>query len=239
MKRKLFYMKVIVGQWVSLLLLLACSNVNASNKIGDEVKDRLKQQLAIFNLALGDEVLLRLFKKEAVVELWMKPQGKTQYISFKNYPICKYSGGLGPKVKQGDKQAPEGFYQVTQNRMNPNSSFHLSFNLGYPNQFDQYHGRTGDYLMIHGSCVSTGCYAMGNTQIEELYYILSQAFAAGQQAVNVHAYPFKLETATLEQYKSNQWYDFWQQLKPGYDYFNKTKTDLKVEVVEGKYVISP
>lgn len=229
-----------------LMLMTAMAQANANtnidvvypaNKISAEMRQKLFKQMAMFDLAPGDEALLRVFKKEAIVELWMKPKGKSKYIRFKNYPICKFSGELGPKLKQGDKQSPEGFYQVTTKDMNPNSRYYLSFDLGYPNQYDRYHGRTGDYLMIHGSCDSVGCYAMGNSQIEEIYYILLQAFANGQPAVNVHAFPFRLEADTLASYQDNRWYGFWQQLKAGYDRFNATQQDIDVEVIDGQYVI--
>lgn len=236
-----------ISRWLMTWILLSIVSVASANtgiditpnasKISPEMRKKLFKQMAMFDLAPGDEVLLRLFKKEATLELWMRPKGKIRYTHFKNYPICKYSGGLGPKLKQGDKQSPEGFYQVTMEKMNPNSAFYLSFNLGYPNQYDQYHGRTGDYLMVHGSCVSVGCYAMGNTQIEEIYYILAQAFLNGQLVVDVHAFPFRMESATLATYKDNPWYGFWQQLKVGYDRFNTTQSNVDVEVVNGQYVI--
>ena len=87
----------------------------------------------------------------------MQEEGKKTFKLFKTYPICHYSGGLGPKLKEGDLQAPEGFYSVTKNKLNPNSRFHLSFNLGFPNALERSLGRTGSFLMIHGGCFSTGC----------------------------------------------------------------------------------
>ncbi len=231
-------MRLYLNRVVALVALLLLTGANVvSEKIGAHVHDKLTRQLGIFGLQLGDEALIRVFKKEAILELWLKPNDSEKFVHFKNYPICKYSGNLGPKLMQGDEQSPEGFYRVTSEQMNPNSAFHLSFNLGYPNQYDQFHQRTGDYLMVHGSCVSTGCYAMGDTQIEEIYYLLSKSFAAGQTEVPVHAFPFRLEDEELALYESNPWYNFWVDLKQGYDRFNATKQNINVDVTDGRYIV--
>lgn len=188
-------------------------------------------------LSLGDAVLLRTFKLESQLELWLKPAHSTQFVLFRTYPVCAFSGTLGPKLRVGDRQTPEGFYAIRPNALNPNSRFHLSMDIGYPNQFDKMHGRTGSLLMIHGSCDSIGCFAMGNQQIEEIYYLVSAAFTAGQAEVPVHAFPFHLRSSALEAQSANVNYDFWYQLKAGYDAFNQSKQIPVIKVVNGRYVV--
>ena len=89
---------------------------------------------------------------------------------FKTYPICSYSGGLGPKIQQGDRQAPEGFYLVSLEQLNPRSKYYLAFNVGFPNAYDRAYGRTGSNIMVHGDCTSSGCYAMTDAVMEEIYH---------------------------------------------------------------------
>jgi murein L,D-transpeptidase YafK len=119
----------------------------------------LSRDLAAAGLTLGSPVFLRIIKDEAVLEAWVERKGR-RFALFRTYPICAFSGDLGPKEKTGDLQAPEGAYFVPPEHMNPWSTFHLSFDLGYPNALDRSLGRTGKYLMVHGDCVSIGCYAM-------------------------------------------------------------------------------
>ena len=155
---------------------------------------------------------------------------------FKRWPVCYYSGALGPKLKQGDGQSPEGFYWVPPRALNPNSSYHLSFNLGYPNAYDRSHGRTGDYLMVHGNCVSIGCYAMGNDAIEEIFTLLVGAFKNGQCGVRVHIFPFEMDDDLSPARRRSANADFWVNLKQGWDHFKIHKRPPNVEVSGGKYV---
>ncbi|PIE74111.1 MAG: transpeptidase [Deltaproteobacteria bacterium] len=192
----------------------------------------------MLSLSVGSPVLIRTFKKESQLELWVKKDHSEQYFLFRSYPICYYSGDLGPKLQQGDKMTPEGFYAVTRQRLQPNSRFHLALNIGYPNRYDRYHGRTGDLLMIHGACDAIGCFAMTNEQIEEIYYLVEQALLNGQAAVPVHAFPFQLNATNMTLHEGHRWFDFWQQLKQGYDYFNQNHTPPTIDVVDGRYVIS-
>ena len=115
----------------------------------------LKKELTDRSLQLGDPIYIRIFKNSSELELWMR-KGK-RFILFRTYRICDYSGYLGPKLREGDKQSPEGFYSVGIDQLNPWSNFHLSFNLGFPNEYDRAHSRTGSALMIHGRCSSAGC----------------------------------------------------------------------------------
>ncbi|MEM8664725.1 MAG: murein L,D-transpeptidase family protein, partial [Pseudomonadota bacterium] len=136
-------------------------------------------------------ILLRIYKSENALEVW-KEDRTGRYQMLKEYEICAWSGKLGPKIKEGDRQAPEGFYSVTPGQMNPNSSYHLSFNIGFPNKFDRSHGRTGSHLMVHGDCSSRGCYAMEDAQIQEIYALAREAFRGGQQAFQIQAFPFRM-----------------------------------------------
>ncbi len=188
-------------------------------------------------MALGSEVFIRLFKQEEVLELWVK--NGSQFELFKSYKICTYgSEGLGPKLKEGDGKAPEGFYYVKKQQLNPNSSYHLSFNLGFPNKYDRAHGRTGSALMVHGNCVSVGCYAMTDNKIEEIYTIVHQALINGQTFFRVHIFPFKMSQKNMLKHKDSQWFGFWKNLKQGYDYFEKTHIPPNVEVSNNLYIFN-
>ncbi|MEL6736320.1 MAG: murein L,D-transpeptidase family protein, partial [Pseudomonadota bacterium] len=172
------------------------------------------------------------------LEVW-KERDDGHYHLFKTYPICNWSGDLGPKLKQGDRQSPEGFYRVTKGAMNPNSSFHLSFNLGYPNRYDRANARTGQFLMVHGDCRSAGCYAITDTLIEELYAIAREAFAAGQQGFEVHAFPFRMTPENLKRHATHRWARFWnEQLRPAYDQFEVSRKVPEVAVCERRYLVN-
>lgn len=200
-----------------------------------DVEEKLKRELLEKGLEYGSPIFVRIFKEPGTLEVWVKSEsGEFEY--FKSYEICSFSGSLGPKLKQGDSQSPEGFYFVNAGRLNPWSQFHLSFNLGYPNEYDRYHGRTGSALMVHGDCVSIGCYAMTDSYINEIYALAVAAFSAGQPFFRVHAFPFELEPEVLRKYQSSEWYAFWMNLKEGYDYFNIHKRPPNVEVSNGSYV---
>lgn len=182
-------------------------------------------------------IFVRIFKEESELEIW-KAKDDGRYSHFKTYPICNWSGKLGPKIKQGDKQAPEGFYRVSQRLMNPNSQFHLSFNLGYPNKFDRAHGRTGNYLMVHGDCRSAGCYAMTDALIEEIYALARESFKGGQEKFTVQALPFRMTPDNMQRHAGNRSYPFWKTLKVGYDHFEYTRQEPKVEICEKRYLVN-
>ena len=200
------------------------------------VRPALERDLAARGLAFGAPVFVRVFKREAQLELWLRARDGA-YRLFRTYPVCAFSGELGPKRRQGDNQAPEGFYRVAAGQLNPASQFHLSFNLGYPNAYDRAHGYTGDFLMVHGACVSIGCYAMGDAAIEEIYTLVAAALAGGQRAFDVHALPFRLTTAALAAERDSPWHDFWSELKPGYDAFERTQRPPTIGVAARRYVI--
>lgn len=187
---------------------------------------------------MGDPVYLRVFKDEAVIELWMQREANARYELFEIYPICSHSGALGPKQKEGDKQAPEGFYEINVKHLNPNSKYHLAINMGYPNAYDKAHSRTGAALMIHGACASIGCYALTNKNIDEVYALVGAALANGQESISVHAFPFRMTQEALEMRKNNPWIDFWvSELLPAAQIFDITRTPPKMMVCDGTYQI--
>lgn len=217
-------------------MLTACGSIKQQPSYisGGPLTERLKA----YGLQRGDQVLIRIFKEESMLELWMKPQDAKEFRHFANYPICNFSGNLGPKIYEGDLQSPEGFYRVYRSSLNPNSRFYKSFNLGYPNSFDRALGRTGSYLMVHGKCDSIGCYAMTDPQIEEIYSLVEMALKNGQDYVEVQAYPFKLTEDRLDQEKKSPHYAFWRNLQEGYDQFEAQSSPLNYSVAYGRYLFT-
>jgi murein L,D-transpeptidase YafK len=181
-------------------------------------------------------VFVRIFKEESELEVWKQREDGRFYL-FKTYPICHWSGDLGPKLKQGDKQAPEGFYTVAKGQLNPNSQFYLAFNLGFPNAYDRALDRTGDFLMVHGQCRSAGCYAMTDALMEEIYGLVREALRGGQAAFHVHAFPFRPTPANMARHAKSPWIKFWTTLKEGYDAFETTRIPPDVAVCEKRYVV--
>ena len=188
-------------------------------------------------MELQAPLFVRIFKEESELEVW-KQRNDGRFYHFKTYPICNWSGELGPKLRQGDKQAPEGFYRVDRNLMNPNSQFHLAFNLGYPNAYDAAHNRTGDFLMVHGKCESAGCYAMTDALIEEIYALARESFLGGQEFFHVHAMPFRMTHENMARHAGNRWMPFWETLKQGYDHFEQTRIPPEIVVCERQYFVN-
>ena len=183
-------------------------------------------------------IMIRIFKKEEVLEVW-KQTGTGVYDLVKSYEICAYSGAKGPKFQEGDRQAPEGFYFVNRRLLNPNSSYHLAFNLGFPNAFDRSHGRTGSFLMVHGDCSSRGCYAMTDAQMTEIYAFAREALQGGRQdAFQVQAFPFRMTPENMARHRDSPHLSYWQMLKSGYDHFELTRTPPKVDVCDRRYVFN-
>ena len=207
-----------------------------SEAAAKRVRPSLKTALHAKGLRWGAPVFIRIFKEEKELELWVD-NGK-EFKHFKTWPICKYSGALGPKLKEGDGQAPEGFYFVPRSRMNPRSRFHLSFNLGYPNTYDRAHKRIGSALMVHGNCVSIGCYAMTDERIEEIYSLCDAALMNGQRFFRVHAFPFRMTEANMKRHGVSKWINEWKNLKGGYDWFEKAKRPPNVTVSGKQYLFS-
>lgn len=190
---------------------------------------------------IGRPVFLRVIKndnRKGKLELWLENPQSGKFEKFKTYRIAYFSGDLGPKEKQGDGQAPEGFYFIARSGLNPTSSYHISMDIGYPNAYDRGHGRTGNYLMIHGKSVSIGCFAMTDATIEQIYTLVDAALRNGQPFVRVHCFPFPMTAEKLEANRENSHYEFWQNLKEGWDWFETNERPPNVEVEEGKYSFS-
>jgi murein L,D-transpeptidase YafK len=185
-------------------------------------------------MSKSDPILIRSYKKEAEMEVW-KRSSNGRYALLKTYPICRWSGQLGPKVREGDRQAPEGFYTVTPAQMNPNSAYYLSFDTGFPNAYDRSQGRSGSALMVHGSCSSRGCFAMTDQNIAEIYAIARESLASGQRGFQFQSYPFRMTAKNLAQHRLDQNIAFWKNLKEGSDYFEVAKEEPRVSVAGGRY----
>jgi len=183
---------------------------------------------------LDAPILMRSYKKESEIEVW-KLNKNGRYVFLKSFPICRWSGTLGPKTAQGDRQTPEGFYSVGRKQMNPNSAYYLSFDTGYPNIYDKAHGGTGSAVMVHGTCSSAGCFAMTDKGVGEIFAIAREALNGGQSAFQFQAYPFRMTAQNMAKYRSDPNIMFWRQLKEGSDRFEATGEDLVVSVANGRY----
>ncbi|MBX9468513.1 MAG: murein L,D-transpeptidase [Rhizobium sp.] len=208
-----------------------------SNKVAQPLPARLIAEIQKKGMDRNSPIMIRIFKEEGKLEVW-KAKTNSRFDKVVEYDICAWSGRLGPKVKEGDRQAPEGFYPLTPYHLNPNSKYFLAINTGYPNQFDRANGRSGSHLMIHGACSSSGCYSMTDAQMLEIYAFARDAFKGGQQAVQLQAFPFRMTAENMARHRHSQHYDFWKTLKVGYDHFEVTKRPPEVNVCEKKYVFN-
>jgi murein L,D-transpeptidase YafK len=203
----------------------------AMKELSPEMLALLQQK----NMPKDSPILIRIFKEESELEVW-KQDTTARYELLKVYPICRWSGDLGPKVKEGDRQAPEGFYPITPGLMNPNSSYYLAINTGFPNAFDKANNYSGAFLMIHGDCSSRGCYAMTDEQIGEIYSLARESFLGGQKAFQVQAYPFRMTAANLARHRNNPNMAFWKMIKVGNDHFEVSHLEPKIDVCDKHYV---
>lgn len=194
---------------------------------------RLDERLAASGFTLKQPILVRIFKREFELEIWKLKDQRFQL--FATYPICRWSGRLGPKLETGDRQAPEGFYWVAANQLNPNSRWRRSFNLGFPNAYDRALGRSGSFLMVHGGCGSVGCYAMTDAVVDEIWRLVTSALAAGQDRFQVQAFPFRMSEDNMAAHRGEPNFEFWQQLKAGADLFEATATPPAVAVCKARY----
>jgi len=204
-------------------------------KANQPVPPKLVQAMAEKDMDLQSPILIRLFKQEAELEVW-KQNRSGKFELLKTYPICRWSGDLGPKVREGDRQAPEGFYTISPAQMNPQSAYYLSFNTGYPNAYDRALGHTGSELMVHGDCSSRGCYAMTDEQIAEIYSLGRESFFGGQKAFQFQAYPFRMTPANFAKHRNNPNMAFWKMIKEGNDHFEVSRQEPKVDFCEKHYV---
>lgn len=219
-------------------LLVGCSGLDAFNKANQPLPASLVAHIHAIGSSEGEAMIIRIFKQDSELEVWKRTKNGT-YAYLKSYEICSYSGDLGPKIKEGDRQAPEGFYSITPGLMNPHSSYYLAFNTGFPNKFDRVWGRTGSELMVHGDCTSRGCYAMTDEQIAEIYALGREAFKGGQRTFQLQIFPFRMTVANMAKYHANPNIDFWRDLKVGYDTFEMSKRDVNWDVCEKRYIFNP
>ena len=206
-------------------------------KANQPVPPRLIQAMSEKNMDLQSPILVRIFKQEAELEVW-KQDRDGRFALLKTYPVCRWSGDLGPKIREGDRQAPEGFYTISPAQMNPQSAYYLSFNTGYPNAYDRANDRTGSFLMIHGDCSSAGCYAMTDEQIAEIYALARESFFGGQSSFQIQAFPFRMTPQNMARYRNSPHMPFWKMLKVGYDHFEVTRQEPKIDVCERRYVFN-
>lgn len=221
----------LLAMTIMSLLLSACEHLPTSELLKfikyerqiyvEQEVAKVAETVPDYKIAFGNPVFIRVIKNEALLEMWIQRSDAPEYVLYKTYPICSYSGQLGPKLAEGDMQAPEGFYTVAMNQLNPWSRYHLSFDLGFPNDYDAAWGRTGSHLMIHGGCESEGCYAITNEGIEEVYLLVEASISNGTD-VPVHIFPFRMTAQAMHLHRNNQWIGFWQNLKQGYDLFEMT-----------------
>lgn len=211
--------------------------MGGNRKAEKQLSPKLVAEMKKKGMNRNAPVMARIFKEESKIEIW-KQKTNGRYDLLASYDICKMSGKLGPKFIEGDRQAPEGFYTVRPAQMNPNSNYHLAFNIGYPNTYDRANGRTGSHLMVHGACSSSGCYAVTDNDIEEIYALGRDAFRGGQTEFQIQAFPFRMTAANMARYRNDPNFEFWKMLKEGYDQFEVTKVPPKVDVCEKRYVFN-
>ncbi|MGB3646022.1 MAG: murein L,D-transpeptidase family protein [Mesorhizobium sp.] len=229
-----------IGLVLAALGVVGCTDSsvkNLSEVANKQLPDSILAEMKAKGMLRNSSVMARIFKEEGKLEIW-KAKTNGRYDMVASYDICKWSGKLGPKFTEGDRQAPEGFYTVRPSQMNPNSNYHLAFNIGYPNAFDRANGRTGSNLMVHGACSSSGCYSMTDAQIEQIYAFGRDAFQGGQTEFQIQAFPFRMTAANMARYRNDPNYEFWKMLKVGYDQFEITRVPPKVDVCEKRYVFN-
>ena len=228
--------------WVVIFVLgmIAAGAGIAAHKTGFDILRRAglveQSRLTAGAYRPGDPVFIRIFKRENELELWHRSADRQWHLA-KTYAICRWSGALGPKLREGDRQSPEGFYEVSTRSLNPQSSYHLSFNLGFPNALDRSLGRSGSFLMVHGGCVSIGCYAMTDAGIEEIYAAVEASLQSptGQDFVPVHIFPWRFGSGETENPASDETRDFWANLRQGYDRFQQSRQPFDVFARDGLY----
>jgi len=232
--RKVF---ALFGLLALVLAVSACSmgGDGGNAKSRAPLSAEAKQRLTDIGSSSGEATMIRIFKESSELEVWKRTRSG-QFALFKTYEICAWSGGLGPKFAEGDRQSPEGFYTITPGQMNPNSSYYLSFDTGFPNKFDRAHGRTGSDLMVHGDCSSRGCYSMTDGGIAEIYALVRDSFKGGNRGVQLQIFPFRLTPKNLARHADSPHMSFWNNLKTGYDYFEIAQRPVEWDVCGGEYV---
>ncbi len=229
--------RLIVASGLALLVAACQGGVEGAKHLRPIPAETVKL-MAEKGMRKESPIVVRIYKEENKLEIWKRRDADGRFALLKDYEICRWSGTLGPKVREGDKQAPEGFYNVTQANLNPRSSYHLAVNMGYPNAYDRAHGRTGSHLMIHGDCLSAGCYALTDAQIEEVFSLAREAFRGGQSEFQIQAFPFRMTAQNMARRRNDPNFDFWQNLKEGSDHFEATGRIPTVNVCNRRYVFN-
>ncbi|MEO8882237.1 MAG: murein L,D-transpeptidase family protein [Devosia sp.] len=220
------------------LVLAACNEFTTPDeKANQPLASDLAQKIKDIDSTLGAPMMMRIIKQESVMEVW-KQTNSGKYALLTTFKICAYSGGFGPKIVEGDRQAPEGYYDITPALMNKNSNYYLAFNTGFPNKFDKSYGRTGANLMVHGDCSSSGCYAMTDKEIAQIFVLVREAFKGGSRSVPLEIFPFRMTPDNLAKMNGNQNMAFWQNIKTGYDTFALTQRPPTWDVCDKKYVFN-
>ncbi len=193
----------------------------------------LAAEFAAKDLKLGSPVFIRIYKNTSRMELWVQ-QG-ARYALFKTYGICRWAGGLGPKMHEGDNQSPEGLYHISSEDLIVNPRWHRAMNINYPNRFDVMNGRGGSGILIHGKCASVGCFAIQDANVEEVYDAVRAALHNGQARIPVLALPFsfaKYAPAVEDTAKMN---DFWSDLRRADILFDRDRLPPTAYVCDGRY----
>lgn len=209
--------------------------LDVEQKSTQPISAKLQGEMSRKGMSAASPILVRIFKEESELEIWKRDRSG-QYALLKTYPMCRWSGKLGPKKANGDRQAPEGFYHVNAGMLNPNSQYYLSFNLGYPNKLEAALGYTGEALMVHGACSSSGCFALTDEGVSEIYAVAREALKGGQGSFQVQAFPFRMTAPKMARSRNDPNYAFWTDLKRGYDIFQTTRQQPKVSYCGGRYI---
>jgi murein L,D-transpeptidase YafK len=232
--RKLVPAMLVLGL---LATLAACGGLIEDGKANAPLSAEVRARLAAMGSSPGEAMMVRIFKQSSEFEVW-KHTSSGQFKLFQTYKICSWSGGLGPKIVEGDRQSPEGFYTITPALMNPKSNYYLAFNTGFPNKFDRAYGRNGSNLMVHGDCSSSGCYAMTDSEIAEIYALARESFRGGNPSFQLQIFPFRMTPQNLAKESGNSNMSFWKNIKTGYDQFELTKSPPTWDVCDKKYVFN-
>jgi murein L,D-transpeptidase YafK len=199
-------------------------------------EEALDRRLAGLGMKLGSPIMIRIFKSEAELEVWMKAGERFELLA--SYAICNWAGTLGPKLSEGDKQSPEGLYSVGRRQLHHGARWRRSLDIGYPNAFDRVHVRTGSSILLHGGCTTTGCFAMTDQVMEEIFRLSRAALWNGQKRIAVHIFPFRMTPENMATHADSPWQGFWANLKEAYDLFERTRLPPTVKVCDRRYTVS-
>jgi murein L,D-transpeptidase YafK len=184
-------------------------------------------------LKLGSPVFIRVYKQTSEMELWIEKGSR--YVLFKTYGICRWSGGLGPKYYEGDRQSPEGLYRITSADLIVNARWDRAMNINYPNSFDVMNGRSGSGILIHGKCGSIGCFAIQDRNVEEVYAAVREALKGGQAYIPVLSLPFRFASLAPSKQDTRQMSEFWSDLRRADLLFARDRLPPAAWICDGRY----